>query len=397
MNILFVDQFSEMGGAQQCLVDLLPAIQARGWQAHVAAPGTGPLMDRVRSLGLAYFPLPYREYTSGRKTARDGIHFAQAFPAAAAHLRGLLRELSIDLLYVNGPRLLPAAAFAKCPIVFHAHSVVTQNLARSLATFVLRHTGANVMAVSEYAAAPFRASIPAARMHVIYNGVPDARRADARLRCNDGNPWRIGFIGRIAPEKGAQDFVRAARILTETRADLQFVICGAPVFSDIAYGQSVKAESRGLPVVFSGWEDDIPKVLRSLDLIVVPSASHDAAPRVILEAFSAGVPVVAYPSGGIPELVDSSAGMLVPESTPDSLATGITMLLDRPQQLRDMGIGARRLWADRFQVERYSDQVVAVLERVCPAAARTGETPIRQPLRPSQPRKEPGHIQTAAR
>ena len=58
--------------------------------------------------------------------------------------------------------------------------------------------------------------------------------------------------------------------------------------------------------------------------IEVPAGS-DAAPRVILEAFSAGVPVVAFASGGIPELVDSSAGLLSPQCTPDSLAASSTL------------------------------------------------------------------------
>src|SRR6516162_6179478 len=105
MKILFVDQFSELGGAQRCLLDLLPAIQGRGWRAYVAAPGSGPLMDRVRSLGIDYSALPEGEYASGRKGVWDAVQFVRALPATAARLRQLMREGSIDLVYVNGPRL----------------------------------------------------------------------------------------------------------------------------------------------------------------------------------------------------------------------------------------------------------------------------------------------------
>src|SRR5690348_3049963 len=117
MNILFVDQFSELGGAQQCLLDLLPAIRARGWWASVAAPGTGPLTDRVQLLGIDYHPLPSYEFTSGRKNVADAIRFAWALPETTTQLRRLVRELSIDLVYVNGPRALPAASFTGRPIV----------------------------------------------------------------------------------------------------------------------------------------------------------------------------------------------------------------------------------------------------------------------------------------
>jgi glycosyltransferase involved in cell wall biosynthesis len=404
MNILFVDQFSELGGAQRCLLDLLPAIESRGWRAYVAAPGSGPLKDRVQSLGMDYYALPEGEYTSGRKGVWDAMRFARTLPTTAARLRQLIREYSIDLVYVNGPRLLPAACFANRPVVFHAHSVVTQRVAQFLETVALRRAAADIIAQSEYAAAPLRPFVPADRMNVIYNGVPDVtvgqasglRRPLRPERFRDG-PWRIGFIGRIAPEKGALDFVRAARIIAASRDNVQFVVCGAPMFSDIGYGLRVRTESRDLPVMFCGWQDDVSETLRLLDLVVVPSASYDAAPRVIPEAFSASIPVVAYPSGGISELVDPSAGLIVPECTPDSLALGIGMLLDRPEQLHEMGLSARRVWAERFQVERYWEQVLEVLQRVCPGRGGTVGMQDRQGPRPSRRRREPGHIQTAAR
>src|SRR5256885_17159324 len=50
MKILFLDQFSDLGGAQRCLLDLLPAVLERGWLAHVAAPGDGCLRPRAENL-----------------------------------------------------------------------------------------------------------------------------------------------------------------------------------------------------------------------------------------------------------------------------------------------------------------------------------------------------------
>jgi len=62
MNILFVDQFTELGGAQQCLLDLMPAVKERGWQAHVAVPGDGPLMDTLRTMGIPCHGIPGGAY-----------------------------------------------------------------------------------------------------------------------------------------------------------------------------------------------------------------------------------------------------------------------------------------------------------------------------------------------
>src|SRR5205823_5756094 len=125
---------------------------------------------------------------------------------------------------------------------------------------------------------------------VLYSGVgqistyPSLRRT--RLR-------HIGVIGRIEPEKGQMDFVRAARSVLRKYPDCRFSIVGAPLFSSAKYLGEVVRASRELPIEFLGWRDDILRVLADLDLLVVPSSPVDSAPRVIFEAFAAGVPVVA--------------------------------------------------------------------------------------------------------
>lgn len=337
MNILFVDQYSELGGAQQCLLDLMPAILERGWQAHVAAPGDGPLIDSLRAMGIPCHRTPL-------------------------HLRRLVSRLSIDLVYVNGPRLLPAATCCGRPVIFHAHSVPQDRYARTLAGIALRTTQAEVIAVSEYAAASWRRFVPDSRIRVIYNGVPDYGVRQSRCP----GPFRIGMVGRIAREKGHLDFVQAARMVGHSK----FVICGAPLFSDANYAEQIRAEARGAPVEFMGWQADIGPVLHSLDILAVPSAAHDAAPRVILEAFSAGVPVVAYPSGGIPELA-SDGGVVVTQT----LAETIVGLLADPERMHALSIAGRRAWARRFRLESYRENIVALLStRQNSKAATTAST-----------------------
>src|SRR5215469_13254019 len=118
MNILCLDQFSDLGGAQRCLLDLLPALVRAGWSTHVAAPGSGPLAEIAVALGATADSIPCGRYSSGRKTSREMARFA-------FEIRRLVRCYQADLLYVNGPRLLPAAALAALrgpPMLFHSHS-----------------------------------------------------------------------------------------------------------------------------------------------------------------------------------------------------------------------------------------------------------------------------------
>jgi len=71
LRILFVDQFSDLGGAQLCLRDVLLEAHSLGWQAEVMAPGAGPLLDFARGLGFPVQRVPIARYSNGAKTTSD--------------------------------------------------------------------------------------------------------------------------------------------------------------------------------------------------------------------------------------------------------------------------------------------------------------------------------------
>ena len=89
MNILFLDQFSDLGGAQRCLLDLLPAVRERGWRAHVAAPGDGELRGRAVALGAEFHPIRCGPYESGNKSMGDFARFAAELPRLAREIARL--------------------------------------------------------------------------------------------------------------------------------------------------------------------------------------------------------------------------------------------------------------------------------------------------------------------
>jgi glycosyltransferase involved in cell wall biosynthesis len=363
MNVMFLDQFSGLGGGQQCLRDLIPGIVNRGWTAHVGLPPGGPLNQQIADAGGIVHAIELEQYSNGRKNIGDMIRFAHEAPRLATGIRGLLQRHSIDLVYVNGPRLLPAAAIAADKLVFHCHSLLTSEYARLLAAISLRKCRATVVAASRFVASPLRRYLPPERLQIVYNGVQDYGWV-AAARAISASPT-IGLIGRIAPEKGQLDFVRAARILLSDVPSCRFVICGDPQHSGGGYVSEVRDAVGGLPIEFLDWQHDIGPVLRRLETVVLPSQAIDATPRVILEAFSAGVPVVAYPSGGLTELIEHETnGILTCDASPRSLAVALRKLLSDPQHMRRLADNGRRCYLSRFTIDRFRRDVVAVLERI---------------------------------
>jgi glycosyltransferase involved in cell wall biosynthesis len=200
---------------------------------------------------------------------------------------------------------------------------------------------------------------------VIFNGVADHGRA--RMARPDAEAL-IGIVGRIGPEKGQAEFLRAAALVVKTGLPCRFLVCGSARTGDAAserYAEEVRHLAAGLPVEFTGWRPDVGDVLARLDLLVVPSRANEATTRVIPEAFSAGVPVVAARAGGIPEIVDhGQTGWLVDSTEPETLALALASALRRPRgDLRAMGIRARKAWQDRFRLERWRVSVLEVIER----------------------------------
>jgi hypothetical protein len=97
LRVLVLDQFSDLGGAQLCLQDVLLEIDRLGWQAEVMAPGNGPLLDFARRLGFGIHQLPLGRYTNGRKTSLDVLRFGADMLRSGRILRRAMRERPADL------------------------------------------------------------------------------------------------------------------------------------------------------------------------------------------------------------------------------------------------------------------------------------------------------------
>ena len=374
MKVLVLDQFSDPGGAQQGLLDLLPGLRDRGWQACIGLPGAGELFDRVRELGFTAERIECGPYASGRKTAGDVARFVTRTPKLARQIRALAED--VDVVYVNGPRLLPAAAMAqvRAPVIFHAHSYLPPGAIRSLAGAALRGMGAGVIANCEFVAEPWRKYAPA---QVIFNGVAGSAVVAARR----GNV--VACIGRIAPEKGQLAFLEAARRIDRAVPGCRFLIYGAPLFGDAGaerYDAEARTRATGLPVEFAGWVDDVYTALAGVDLLLVPSRPIEATTRVILEAYAAGTPVIAFHSGGIPEIVEHGVSGFLVAST-DEMAQAAVDLLRDPGRRASMSAAARDCWQRRFTLDRYRSEVAAALE-----------TAARQSTRESRRQPMPDHI-----
>ncbi len=143
----------------------------------------------------------------------------------------------------------------------------------------------------------------------------------------------IGTVACLKPQKSPQDFIRLASLVRKDFPRARFIISG-----DGALRQRVErmVRERGLEgnVVLAGWSRDIPAFLRSLDVFCLTSL-WEGLPISVIEAMTAGVPVVCTDTGGVRDLIaDGSNGYIVPRGDMEAMASAVRRLL-RDRGLRD--------------------------------------------------------------
>jgi glycosyltransferase involved in cell wall biosynthesis len=177
----------------------------------------------------------------------------------------------------------------------------------------------------------------------------------------------VGFIGRLAREKGIVNFVRAIPLAAKETSDLKFLIVGSgPLSAWVTEQCNHLSAEFGTEIKLLHWveEADLPSFYNELKLFVLPSY-RDALPTSILESMACGTPVLAAPVGAIPDvIIDECTGFLLESTAPEHVAQRIIAILSS-RELEKIADNAEGLVRQRFTrtaaTERYDKMFQEVL------------------------------------
>jgi glycosyltransferase involved in cell wall biosynthesis len=354
-----------IGGAEQVLAHLVHASRRRGDDVVVLRPFGRD--DTEHFLAGLLGDVAVRSRGTNRRRAVE-------LPRAVRWLRQELALFRPDVVHAH---LVHAAiAVAACPrhgaatVMTHHHGDVLQLQHRRvedrLDRWATRRFG-TVVAVSDAVArfVHLHDHIPAGRIVTIRNGwsgqpVPHAPEPV------------ITTIGNLRREKGHEHLIRAMPLVLASHPELTLVVIGDGPLRASLHELSVEI-GVGSHVRFLGHTDDVwPHLARSL-LYVQPSVAEPLG-IAVMEAMAAGLPVVATRTGGLPELVDSRTGILVPPLDPAALAAAIGQLLDQPPaRLEAMGAAARSA-ASAWTIEAMTSAYASVYEHALESTSRASGT-----------------------
>ncbi|GAA2394751.1 glycosyltransferase family 4 protein [Streptomyces glaucosporus] len=357
------------GGVQFHIRDLAQHLIGLGHEVSVLAPadeGT-PLPPYVVPAGRAV-PVPYNG-----SVARLNFGFL-----SAARVRRWVHEGAFDVLHIHEPAT-PSLSLLACwaaqgPIVATFHTSNPRSRAMIAAYPILQPALEKIsarIAVSEYARRTLVEHLGGDAV-VIPNGVDVSFFAGAEPRAEwqgSGEADTIGFIGRIdEPRKGLPVLMRALpRILAE-RPGTRLLVAGRGDAEEAVAG--LPRELRG-QVEFLGMvsDEDKARLLRSVDLYVAPNTGGESFGIILVEAMSAGAPVLASDLDAFAQVLDGGeAGELYANEDADALAAAAVRLLgdpDRRAGLRERGSRHVR----RFDWSTVGSDILAVYETVADGAA----------------------------
>jgi glycosyltransferase involved in cell wall biosynthesis len=170
----------------------------------------------------------------------------------------------------------------------------------------------------------------------------------------------VGAVGRLEPVKGFAYFVEAARLIAGKAPESRFILVGD---GSLAASLRAQAADLGGRIQFLGLRHDVPDLMASFDVCVVPSLNEGMG-RVVLEAGAAGTPVVASNVGGVPEILrDGETGMLVDPGRPDAIAKAVLTLYTDSSLRARMGETARATTA-AYSLEHMVRRIECVYEQL---------------------------------
>jgi glycosyltransferase involved in cell wall biosynthesis len=348
--VLHLSSSSGLGGAEMLVSRIASGLDQARFRSIIGLFDLGWLKDRCEILGFPAFVIPM-------KSQWDFRWIVQCCR--------LVRQQNVSLIHAHEFRANAFGALVArlcgVPLVgtVHGKNYYPDHAKRRMAYRWVSRT-ANMVAVSHDLRSFLeeRIGIAHGRVTVIHNGVDMIEHGSLAqerwLRSElgvDQEEFVIGIVGSLYPVKGHACLFHAMKTVVAHRPKTRLLVIGQGELEQTLRQMVSELEIEQV-VSFLGLRDDVPRILPLLDLFVLPSLSEGLS-VALLEAMSAGVPVIASNVGGNPEIIaNEETGYLVPPQEPDALAASIIKLMGNQESAKVLGERGRKWVAREYTTER---------------------------------------------
>jgi glycosyltransferase involved in cell wall biosynthesis len=356
LRVLHLLNYLGGGGSEKYIYSLAKKLHGTSCEFHIAYSDDGPGRAMFEELGINTTQLRMR---------------CPFDVKAALQLKKLCRQLSIDVIHTHFLRenyvsILSKMAGNRVGIINTRHMLFENSRLVVLFNRVFTRCNSRIIAVSRHVRDRLiKEGINENRIAMIYNGVdpdewtypsPNAFRKDAGISDKD---MLITSVSRFSPEKGHDFIIDVIGYMRKNRSALgltgrkyKFVLAGVGPLHEAVIE---KAKAGGLQddIIFPGYVNNVRELLKDSDIFIAHS-KNEALGIAILEAMSAGLPVITTDSGGTSEIISNSGqnGILVEFGDVQRYAEGLALLINDSQLRRRYSDNGMKIIRERFSLEK---------------------------------------------
>lgn len=327
IKIAYIIPSLEIGGSEQKVIDLATNLNLEKFTPHIILISKGgALLEKAEANQIQTF--------IAKKQSKVGL-------IALFRIKKYLKENKIDIVQVftsTGKlwgRLAAILAHTKIIVsteesLFRGKKldVWLEKRFASKTNIIITNSLATKTSAQKYTL------FPDSRYQIIYNGI-DLDKFKVLKKANETHPFRendetiLMCVARFDPRKGIHTLIEAVSLLKKDKYRFKLILVG---------DGSLKLELKNLTdrlqlnkeVLFVGYRNDIPAILRTADIFVLPSLEEGFG-NVVVEAMASSVPVIASNIGGLSEIInDEKNGLLFETQNSQSLYEKIKKLIDDP-------------------------------------------------------------------
>lgn len=374
-RILFVTESFNLGGTENHLLALLPALKDRGFEvAAFCFTERGRRVGQLEAAGISVDSAP--EFGELKRSLLSPF---RVIGGAAKLFRLILRyRPSIVHFFLPGPYLVgaPVAIAAGVPIKIMSRRSLNdyqQNWPGAAALERLLHM--HMTALLGNAQAITRQLVeegaPEARVHRIRSGVrlpsADTNRVDARDALGlDPQAFVMSIVANLFSYKGHHTLIAGLAEIAD-RLDRPWVaLCvGRDGGSRDEIQKAILRAGLSDHVRLLGERNDVHRILAASDIGILAPTGNEGLSNAILESMAAGLPMVVTEVGGNAEaVIHNETGLVIPPHDPSALGDAILKLAADPELRREMGARARKRAAEAFSVEDSLNEYCALYEEL---------------------------------
>jgi len=391
MRVVFVSHDAGVYGAPRSLLNLIDGLSSKGIECYVIVPYKGPLVQEIQKRNIEFTVIPYAIWVH-KKSSIDLLTrlkiFIKHFPGpkisrafknilAIPKIKAQIQSWNADIVYTNSsvtPVGAIAAYLAKKPHVWHIREFLNldQGLVLDWNKLLFKkvvNLSREVVFISEALKDYYKNTLGVNKGTIVYNGIAttqdfnNLKLQKAALQSQEKEYYTFCILGRIDPQKGQKEAIKATAILLQRSWKIKLIIAGSGDQLELANLSKELKINHSVDIV--GWTDDSYSIYNKSDACLVCSSSEGFG-RVTIEAMAAALPVIGknHVHAATKELIKHNQTGLLYSGNELELANTMEILLKEPKHGTFLGMKGWQIAKKDFNREKYVNNITKIIREI---------------------------------